>query len=244
MKKLLKVILSASLLFSMSAPLTVFASENLPTINASSVTVVDKSYIKKSVQLWGHDITNGYDIFMGSGFFIEGGYVIGAQHCIRYYQSNPDMRYYVLDGSNVVTKNFIPVDLVASDASLDLALFKSDQVDHPYFDIADHVNVGQEMFFIGNSYERPGVFTDFIESRGSIADTGVMRSITTGDKIVLSTRLRMMGTASAFGGDSGAPALNKNNEIIGVVVAKVNDNNNVLMAQLEDLKSFIAEYTK
>lgn len=251
MKKFVKVITATALVFGIWGSTAAMASENVTVtepIKAASVQVVDKSYLNNAVQIWAKkyfaNSNESVEWMIGTGFFVEGGYIVGAQHSVGSAEGDdvaPGGRVeYFIKESTVNSEKRI-VTLLATDSNLDLALFKHDLEGHTYFDIADTVSVGQEMFLIGNSVNRPGIFTDFIEAKGNVIMLNEHTRIGHGEKI-LSATYRMHATATSLPGDSGGPALNKYNEVIGVVVASTYDNHNAIMVKLQDLKDFLAKH--
>lgn len=237
-----KGFIAATLLATLIGGGAAYASEAPnQVIGAKTVEVVDKAYLGKAVKVWGWRDNNGFSekYVAGTGFFLEGGYVITAEHVVAtlYDPAYGYDKFVITDGT--VGSTVHEVEIIATDKHLDLALLKTSLVDHPYFELADHVSVGQAMFHIGNSEDRASVFKEFNEMQGNIIELARMTTIQNEGGPILSQAERMYSTSTSLPGDSGGPALNKDKEVIGVVIARVLTNNNAIIVRLQDLRKFV-----
>lgn len=164
----------------------------------------------------------------GSGFFIEDGYVITAGHVVTGDQM------IVYDG-----RNHLPAELVKIDQEIDLALFLTDNEGHDYYVIAESVGIGDPVYTIGSS-TRAGL--EFYRFEGSVLELSRWVRTTASNGEVGTEGYRMITDFFTPRGYSGAPLLNENDEVVGVIIAAYTDREESVAVRLEDLKDFLSDY--
>lgn len=153
--------------------------------------------------------TERREIGAGSGFVISAdGYVVTNRHVIV----DPEAEYTVItsEGDEYIAT------VVASDATMDIALLKIDVTDMPYlaFGDSDAVQVGQTVVAIGNAL---GEFSNTV-SVGVVS--GLARNITASGGGAAEELQNVIQTDAAINsGNSGGPLLDLNGQVIGVNVA-------------------------
>lgn len=153
----------------------------------------------------------------GSGFIVTAdGYIVTNAHVV----ADKTAQYTVL--LNDESKHDATV--VASDATLDIAVLKIDATDLPFltFGDSDTVKVGQSVIAIGNSL---GQFRNTV-SVGVIS--GLARSITAGSQGGSELLSDVLQTDAAINpGNSGGPLLDLSGKVIGVNVATSSGGENI-----------------
>ncbi|WP_010278220.1 S1 family peptidase [Paenibacillus senegalensis] len=169
--------------------------------------------------------------FYGSGFWLEGGYVVTNYHVIDEIDED---NIFIADGS--ADLQYYAAEIIATDDEKDLALLKTDNVNHEYLTIARSVSAGEKVRIIGGQSE------GFEELEGTILTLSSFATIRNRDQSISSATYRMAYDFSAKPGMSGSPVLNQNGEIVGVHTASVRDSNKGYAVMLEDLKAFVSEH--
>lgn len=183
-----------------------------------------------------------WDNMSGSGFFIEGGYVVTNDHVILYYGSD---KLTVQDGN----KNVYTAEVVARDAHRDLALLKlkepvkdADPIEgHKYFDIYEG------SLSTGGKYE---AFTNTFNDQWFMHKTGELRELNKWEIIadtngadsmeVLSENTRNIYSFTSEPGNSGSAIIDAyTGKVVGVVAATTPGTHLAVGVTLEDLRYFI-----
>lgn len=145
----------------------------------------------------------------GSGFIVtDDGYIVTNAHVV----SDATAEYTVF----LNNEKKYDATIVASDATLDIAVLKIDGTSLPYLEFGDSdtVKVGQTVIAIGNSL---GQFRNTV-SVGVIS--GLARSITAGSQNGAELLSDVLQTDAAINpGNSGGPLLDLSGKVIGVNVA-------------------------
>ncbi len=171
----------------------------------------------------------------GSGFFVSAdGLIVTNRHVV----SLSDANYSILtnDGES------FPVEVLARDDVLDIALLKTTEVPtggfpHLTFGDARSLKPGQTAIAIGNAL---GEFRNSV-SVGVIS--GLSRSIVAGDGMGMAERLdEVIQTDAAINpGNSGGPLLNSRGQVIGVNVAVAFGSENIGFAIPADVVADIVD---
>ena len=179
------------------------------------------------------DVTNSSVAFkteigtiFGSGFFVEGGRVVTNYHVYLVSQ--------LPDAVTVVDKqgNEYTFSLVSYDAAADLAVLKTDAVDHEFLTVAkkESKKIKAVVNSSAQSYEslQGTVIRESLWTRREHYDGKIQK----GTRSVLSIIVR--------GGNSGSPVVNEAGEVVGVIMAK-DEKSNGVMVKLNDLQRMIGE---
>lgn len=165
--------------------------------------------------------------FTGSGFFIEGGYVITAAHVVK-----NETEFYI-DGIN---NEYFSAVLVKVDHSKDLAMLKTSSVSHAYYELASNVSDKETVTLIGNHGN-----DHFVTSKCEVIDADEFIPIAE-KGIISSSENRIELKGDVRDGYSGGPIYNANGKIVGVTVA--GDGERVVGVKLEHLKEFVESAEK
>lgn len=173
-------------------------------------------------------------VFIGSGFFVKGGYVVTTHHVV----ADRTGSLYAVDGES--SDHRYDAELVASDPDKDLALLRTDVVDHAYFELADKVGY-EEVSLVGTSYEAGERSGEFRKVDGEVKTLSKYATIGRPDRI-LSQEYRMFVTALAFPGYSGGPAFNKEGKLVGVAAGAFAKTHEAVLVKLDHLREFLEQH--
>ena len=169
------------------------------------------------------------DMMRGSGFFIKGGYFVTNYH-VGY--NHPEMK--ILEGEWNPGDYAIMGELVKLDKGKDLALYKTNAVDHWYLELAEALNTSGQFRTYGNGVD-PG--EHFADKTGYLMQKDYYADITYeyGNMLMKVNRFSF----TSYGGSSGSAVLDSSDKVVGVVTGSVNADHTALVISLEDLKNFL-----
>jgi len=173
-------------------------------------------------------------VFIGSGFFVKGGYVVTTHHVI----ADRTGSLYAIDGES--SDHRYDAKLVASDPVKDLALLRTDDADHAYFELADSVGY-EEVSIVGTSYEAGDRSGEFRKEDGKVKTLSKYATIGRPGHI-LSQEYRMFVTALSFPGYSGGPAFNKEGKLVGVAAGAFAKTHEAVLVKLDHLREFLEQH--
>lgn len=153
--------------------------------------------------------SQGQPVSLGSGFFVDGGYVATNAHVIR-GTSRGTVRLVGRPEKGEITA------IAAIDTARDLVLLTVKGVSGPSLPIGKsiHITVGEEVYAIGNPQGLEGTISQGIVSGvRRVADTEILQV-----------------TAPISPGSSGGPVLNQKGQVIGVAVATFRGGQNLNFA--------------
>lgn len=163
--------------------------------------------------------TEKREIGGGTGFFVsKDGYIVTNRHVVD--MDNVEYSIMTNDGETY------PVEVIAKDPSLDIAILKTkDGTDFPFltFGDSDTLRLGSTAIAIGNA------LAEFPNSVSVGVISGLSRNIIAGDMFGTTESLEgVIQTDAAINqGNSGGPLLNSKGEVIGVNVAVAERGENI-----------------
>jgi S1-C subfamily serine protease len=172
----------------------------------------------------------------GTGFIVSSdGYVVTNKHVVADEEAN----YTVVLSDEEEYK----AEVLARDATTDLAILKIDAKDLPFLELGDSssLQAGQKVIAIGNAL---GEFRDTV-STGVVS--GLSRSITAGGVGTAVEKLTglIQTDASINPGNSGGPLLNIDGQVIGINTAMAQGAENIGFAiPINEVKDIIKDVKK
>lgn len=167
----------------------------------------------------------------GTGFVVgASGYILTCAHCVR-DAGNIVVSYRVKQGDEVTMKP-TPAKRLHMDLRKDLALLKIDQApDLPTVRLALEASVesGERVTIIGN----PGV-------GATVLDYTMTEGIVSNPRRQLGHQVLIQTSAAVNPGTSGAPLINANGQVIGLVVLKASIEAAGFAVPARELTSFLA----
>ena len=212
------------------AVVSIIISKDMPIVEQNSP--FDYLFGTPNNQQQNQNSTEKQVIGGGSGFFISSdGYIVTNNHVV----SDSTAEYTVMTSD----KKKYTAKILATDATLDVAILKIEGSKFPFLSFADSntIKLGQTAIAIGN------VLAEYQNSISMGIVSGLSRSITAGDGAGSSEQLDgVIQTDAAINpGNSGGPLLDIRGYVIGVNVAIENGAENIGFALPSNMVKSIAD---
>lgn len=221
LRSLVAVILAVVVVVGL-APVPAYAKTSSKTSKKATTYTLEELYVKTApacVEVRSIDSVD--QVYVGSGFFIGKSKILTNAHVI---ESASRIELYDLDGNPyTLTK------ILAYDETSDIAVLKVKEKNPNYLKFSKNFEVGEDVFTIGNPVGIIGT---------------CMRGIVSNRTITVRGNKCIQVNMSSGTGIGGAPLLNFQGKVIGVMCYTVPSGNNMNMALCgEDVQTFVANIT-
>ncbi|GAB6989405.1 S1 family peptidase [Paenibacillus pini] len=102
---------------------------------------------------------------VGTGFFIKGGYIVTNDHLVNSHQKTLETVFYRTIYDGIVSDSKIS-KVIYENPESDIAILKTNQTDHCYFELSNEIQDGEQYKVIGN----PIVDSNDVLSNESISE--------------------------------------------------------------------------